>query len=111
MFGVKLFVESIEKEKQSNAHKGVWEDWTPHPYELHWELTEHVAKLQKALRENNLDNICKYSCSVGLYAEKAFTVFGKPTVCRKCKGEGVWSAVPYDEGQSHCDDCNGTGKI
>lgn len=102
-----LFFDSVEKEKLANSHKGDWDEWSPHEYELFWEMQEHVAKLQLALKKNNFDDICKYSCAIALYSEKAFTVFGKPTECRGCKGKGerIFDS-PY---LSICSDCNGTG--
>lgn len=70
------FVQRMEIEKENNIGKGDWNKWVPHPSDWLWELQYHISKLQKAIQDKDLNLIQEHSADIGLYAEKAFYIYG-----------------------------------
>lgn len=102
-----LFLDRVNQELIDNQHKGNFEDWKPSDGELLLEFYEHLGKLQKALKDKNIDFVRKYSASLALYSEKTFNLYTDiDKLCYNCKffvGHCSLLGIPTNRFDPFCD--------
>lgn len=73
----KEFVEQMESELQDNQRKGDWREWHPKENEVLNEIMHHFHKLNKALKNDNKEEIKEFSADIANLCEKVYTEFGE----------------------------------